>query len=46
MTYDADFTFKGGMKYAALLLSPVLALAFKKLGDEAEQGMKSALDRL
>ena len=46
VTYDADFTFKGGMKYAALLLSPVLALAFKKLGDEAEQGMQSALDRL
>ena len=46
VTYDADFTFKGGMKYAALLLSPVLALAFKKLGDEAEQGMQSSLDRL
>lgn len=46
VTYDADFSFKGGMKYAALLLSPVLALAFKKLGDDAEQGMQSALDRL
>jgi uncharacterized protein YndB with AHSA1/START domain len=46
VTYDADFTFKGVTKYAAVLLSPVLALAFKKLGDEAEQGMQDALDRL
>jgi uncharacterized protein YndB with AHSA1/START domain len=46
VTYDADFTFKGVVKYAALVLSPALALAFKKLGDEAEQGMKTSLDRL
>lgn len=46
VTYDADFTFKGVMKFGALLMTPVLALAFKKLGDEAEQGMQSALDRL
>lgn len=46
VTYEADFTFKGLMKYAAVALTPVLALAFKKLGDEAEQGMQSALDRL
>ena len=46
VTYVADFSFKGAMKYAAVVLYPALALAFKKLGDEAEQGMKTALDRL
>lgn len=44
--YDADFTFKGTFAYVAPLLSPVLWLAFKRLGDEAEKGMKRELDRL
>jgi len=42
LTYTADFTFKGLTKYVAPLLSP----AFKKLGDEAEKGLREALARL
>jgi hypothetical protein len=42
VTYRADFEFKGIAKLAAPLLAP----AFKKLGDEAEQGMRDALSRL
>lgn len=42
VTYVADFDFKGITKYAAPLLAP----AFKKLGDEAEKGMRDALERL
>jgi carbon monoxide dehydrogenase subunit G len=42
VTYRADFEFKGVAKLAAPLLAP----AFKKLGDEAEQGMRDALNRL
>jgi hypothetical protein len=46
VTYTADFTFKGVLR----LLQPVLGLAlakpFKKLGDEAEQGMREALAKL
>ena len=45
VTYHADFQFKGVLGKAAPLLSPVLALAFKKLGDEAEKGMQEALDK-
>ncbi len=44
--YDADFQFKGLAGKAAPLLSPVLWLAFKRLGDEAEKGMTEALDGL
>ncbi|MER7072840.1 SRPBCC family protein [Terrabacter sp. NPDC000476] len=42
VTYRADFEFKG----VARLVAPLLAPAFKKLGDEAEQGMRQALSRL
>ena len=42
VTYRADFEFKG----VAKLVAPLLAPAFKKLGDEAEQGMRDALSRL
>ncbi len=40
--YVADFTFS----FAGRLVGLVLAPAFKKLGDEAEQGMREALERL
>lgn len=42
VTYVAEFEFKGLVKYAAPLLTP----AFKKLGDEAEKGIRDALGRL
>ncbi len=42
VTYTADFAFRGVAKYVAPLLSP----AFKKLGDEAERGLREALGRL
>ena len=42
VTYRADFEFKGLAKFVAPLFAP----AFKKLGDEAEQGMREALGRL
>lgn len=42
VTYVAEFEFKGLVKYVAPLLGP----AFKKLGDEAQQGMREALERL
>jgi uncharacterized protein YndB with AHSA1/START domain len=42
VTYRADFEFKGVARFVAPLLAP----AFKKLGDEAEQGMREALGRL
>lgn len=42
VTYRAEFEFKG----LAKLVAPLLAPAFKKLGDEAEQGMRDALGRL
>ena len=42
VTYTADFEFRGVAKYAAPLLAP----AFKKLGDEAEQGLREALAKL
>ena len=42
VTYTADFEFKGLAKYAAPLLGP----AFKKLGDEAEQGLRDSLGKL
>jgi len=42
VTYSADFDFKG----AAKLFAPFLAPALKKLGDEAEEGLRTALARL
>ena len=46
VVYTADFRFKGVLRPAALLARPVLALAFKRLGDEAEAGLSEALSRL
>ena len=42
VTYTADFAFKGVAKY----LAPLLAPALKKLGDEAEKGLREALGKL
>ena len=42
VTYTADFTFKGLAKLAA----PFLGGAFKKLGDEAEEGLLEHLGKL
>ena len=39
LTYRAEFTFKG----ASRLVAPLLAPAFKRLGDEAEKGLRDAL---
>lgn len=39
LTYRAEFTFKG----PARLVAPLLAPAFKRLGDEAEKGLRDAL---
>ena len=46
VVYNAQFDFKGAVGKVAPLLSPLLAPAFKKLGDEAEDAMKDALDKL
>ncbi len=42
VTYTADFEFKGVGK----LVAPLLAPALKKLGDEAETGLREALAKL
>jgi hypothetical protein len=42
VTYHASFEFKGVAKFVAPLLGPAL----KKLGDDAEAGMRDALGRL
>jgi hypothetical protein len=42
VTYAARFSFKGLSRFVAPLLRP----AFGRLGDEAEAGMRAALDRL
>ena len=42
VTYTADFEFHGPAKYAAPLMAP----AFKKLGDDAEKGLREALEKL
>ena len=39
LTYRAEFTFKG----VARLVAPLLAPAFKRLGDDAEKGLRDAL---
>jgi uncharacterized protein YndB with AHSA1/START domain len=46
VTYHADFAFKGVVGTVAPLLSPVLAVAFKRLGDQAQRGLETALARL
>jgi uncharacterized protein YndB with AHSA1/START domain len=46
VTYNAEFEFKGLTRFVVPLMSPVLGRAFKKLGDEAEAGMRAALDAL
>jgi|SRR4051794_26478242 len=46
VTYNARFVFKGLTRYVVPLLAPWLRRAFKKLGEEAEAGMQSALDAL
>jgi len=42
VTYTADFTFKGITRLVAPLMKP----AFTRLGNEAEAGMATALERL
>jgi hypothetical protein len=42
VTYTADFAFKGLGRFIAPLLKPAL----KKLGDEAEEGLRKALAKL
>lgn len=39
LTYRAEFEFKG----ASRLVAPLLAPAFKRLGDAAEEGLRAAL---
>jgi uncharacterized protein YndB with AHSA1/START domain len=46
VTYHADFRFKGLLGTVSPLLGPFLSPAFKKLGDEAQEGMQKALDGL
>ena len=42
VTYTADFAFKG----LAKLVAPLLAPALRKLGDEAEDGLRRSLNAL
>jgi uncharacterized protein YndB with AHSA1/START domain len=42
VTYRAEFELKGLAKYVAPLMAPL----FKRLGDEAEKGMRETLERL
>ena len=42
VTYAAEFTFRGPSRIVAPLLKP----AFERLGNEAEAGMRKALNRL
>jgi uncharacterized protein YndB with AHSA1/START domain len=42
VTYRAEFALKGVARFAGPLLAP----AFRRLGDEAEDGLRSALERL
>ena len=44
--YHADFAFQGTTGRLAPLLYPVLAVAFKRLGDEAQRQMTKVLDEL
>lgn len=45
-TYTADFAFQGLLGTLSPVLGVAMAPAFKKLGDDAEQGMRDALERL
>jgi uncharacterized protein YndB with AHSA1/START domain len=42
VTYTAEFDFKGAARFAAPLFAPAL----KRLGDQAEAGMREALSQL
>jgi hypothetical protein len=42
VTYTADFEFKG----LGRIVAPLLAPALKKLGDEAEKGLRNGLATL
>lgn len=42
VTYDATFVFSGALERVAWMLAP----AFTRLGDQAEAGMRSALEKL
>lgn len=42
LTYRAEFTFKGAWR----LVAPLLAPAFRRLGDQAEAGLSRALNAL
>ena len=42
VTYTAEFEFQGAARFVAPLLSPAL----KKLGNDAEEGLRKALGRL
>ncbi len=42
VTYRAEFEFKGVTR----LIEPLFKSSFKKLGDEAEEGMRTALQKL
>jgi uncharacterized protein YndB with AHSA1/START domain len=42
VTYRAEFMFKGGWK----LVAPFFGPAFRRLGDQAEVGLRAALDAL
>jgi hypothetical protein len=42
VTYAAEFTFKGLSRMVAPLLKP----AFERLGNQAEAGLRTALNRL
>ena len=42
MTYTADFEFKG----VGRVIAPFLKRPLKKLGDEAEEGLREALAKL
>jgi len=46
LTYRAEFTFKGLWRLLAPLLKPLLAPAFRRLGDQAEAGLRRALNAL
>jgi hypothetical protein len=42
VTYTAEFTFKGPSR----LLAPLLRPAFERLGQQAQTGMRKALNQL
>ena len=46
VTYTAVFEFKGAAGKVAAVLSPLLALALKRLGDETAKSIEQTLERL